>query len=245
MNTKRSGSGFTPHLEFYEASSSCRTCHSQADIEISKDLEVLIVAEDFEFSQAIGAILQEQGYQIYLAPDVKTAVEELDNYNFDLLVIQLSRDSLEGLKAVCKAKQAGNLAKVMVISGPKDKVFPVEAFQMEVEDYLIFPFSKAELGRKVAALLGPGLLGHSEFQAKSAAEKINAQVLESLRLLMGEIRSSLVKATASLKNTRECGHISKEGVEKIDEVVRQISQVIGLANDFHHKTSQISQFNGW
>ncbi len=247
MHTERSNSGFPPHLEFGDASWCCLKCHSQARMEIVKEVEVLMVSEDFEFSQAMGAILHDQGYQIYLAPDVKTAVEEMDNYNFDLVVIQLSRDSQEGLKAVSQAKQAGNPAKVMVISGPKDRVFPLEAFQMDVDDYLIFPFSTAELGRKVAALLGPGLAVPSAFQKESPAEKINAQVLESLSLLMGEIRSSLVKATASLKsvNTREGGCLSAEGAEKIGEVVRQISQVIGLANDFHRKTSQISQFNGW
>jgi DNA-binding response OmpR family regulator len=246
MNTKTRDCDFPLHQEFYDASWCCLTCHSQAEAEIVQETEVLIVTEDFEVSEAIGSILQDQGYQIYLAPDVSTAVAELDNYNFDLLVIQLSHDSQEGLAAVYKAKQGENHTKVMVISEPRGKVFPVAAFELELDDYLIFPFTTAELCRRVAALLGPGLSAFGGLAEQSPAERINARALESLNLLMGEIRSSLVKATASLSQVkaRFHGHVDKKGTEQIDEVAEHMAHVIALTQDFHRKSEQHSQFHG-
>jgi DNA-binding response OmpR family regulator len=246
MLTTTNNSGFTPSLEFYEADY-YPVGHSQADLEIIKALEVMIVAEDVDFSRAMGAILQEQGYQIYVAPDVQTAVEELDNYNIDLLIVQLSRDSLAGLAAVRQARQGENSAKVMIISGPTGKEFPAEAFEADVDDYLLFPFSTAQLGRRVAALLGPELAARGQIHDQSPAEKINAHALESLHLLMGDIRNTLLQVSASVRglNHREYGHLSPDGAKKIDEILGHISQAMDLANTFYHRTSPISQINGW
>lgn len=246
MNTKRD-CDFPLHREFYDASWCCLTCRSQVEADLARETEVLIVTEDFEFSQAIGSILQEQGYQVYLAPDVNTAVVELDNYTFDLLVIQLSHDSQEGLTAAYKAKQGENHTKVMVISGPRGKVFPAAAFELEMDDYLIFPFTTAELCRRAAALLGQGLPAFGGLAEQSPVETVNTRALESLNLLMGEIRSSLVKATVSLNRVKARSHIhvDKESTEQIDEVAEHLAHVIALTQDFHRKSSRHSQFHGW
>jgi DNA-binding response OmpR family regulator len=242
MQSKRDDYGFPSFLEDCPAVWPCPTCRGQAEVELIKELEILIVAEDLEFAKAMGAILQEQGYQIYLAPDVETALEELDNYSIDLLIVQPGRDDLANLDAALKVKQGEAPVKVMVISGPRGKMFPVEAFELEVDDYLIFPFSTAELGRRVASLLGPGLPDLGDFPAQSPAERINARTLASLRLLMGEIRSTLVKANASLQtvNRSEYGPLNKEGAAKINEILHHISRTIGLAEGFHRKTLHLS-----
>lgn len=246
MNTERNDSGFSVPLEYYEASYCHLKCPSLTPMEIVKTVEVLILGEDLDVSQAMGAILQDQGYQIYLAPDVKTAVEELDNYNFDLVIVQVGRDSLDGLAAVRKAKQMGSPPKIMLISGTQVKLFPVEAFESDADDYLVFPFSTIEFGRRVAALLGPELADR-QIQDQSPAEKINAQALVTLNQLMEEIRKALLQASASLQgfHGREFAHLSIDGAKKLDEVMDHLSQAVGLAWHFHHKTSHISQMNGW
>jgi DNA-binding response OmpR family regulator len=242
MQTKREDYGFPFLLEGCAADWPCPVCRGQAEIELIKELEILILGEDFEFAQAMGAILQEQGYQIYLAPDVETALEELDNYNFDLLIVQPGRDNLSGLDAAVKAKQVNGQIKVMVISEPRGRVFPVEAFELDVDDYLLFPFSTGELGRRVAALLGPGFPVLGGFPAQSPAEEINARILASLRLLMGEIRSTLVKANASLQTVKPAEYdcLNKKDAAKINEVLQHISRTIGLADDFQRKNLKLS-----
>ena len=246
MNAKRNDSGFTVPLEYYGASYCRLECPSLTPMEIVKTVEVLILGEDLDVSQAMGAILQDQGYQIYLAPDVKTAVEELDNYNFDLVIVQAGRDSPDGLAAVRKAQELKSPPKIMVISGSQGKLFPVEAFESDADDYLAFPFSTTEFGRRVAALLGPELADR-QIRDQSPAEKINAQALASLNHLMEEIRTALLQATASLQglHRREFAHLSNDGAKKLDEMMEHLSQAVGLAWHFHHKTAHISQMHGW
>ncbi len=247
MNTKRNNLSVTNPLEYYGASLCLLKCPSEEPMEILRAVEVLVLAEDPDFSQSMGAILQDQGYQIYLAPDAATAAEELDNYNFDLLILQSGPNNAAGLAAVRKARQVQSSPKVMVISGPKSKALPVEAFEVEVDDYLLFPFSTAEFIRRVAALLDENSAAPGRIQGLSPTARVNARALESLIFFMEEIRNSLLQAGASLQglHRREFGHLSKSGAQKLDEVMDHLSQAAGLAWHFHQKTCYISQMNGW
>lgn len=238
MSSERSSVGFSPHQEYLDAMF-CQTCLSQVggEPEWVQEPEIMIAAEEFAFSQALGAILKDQGCQIYLAPDVDTAIEELKNYGVDLLIIQVSRGNRAGMEAIYQAKKVAG-AKVVVISGPHGKDFPVEAFDQDVDDYLVFPFTTAELRRRVASLLGSGSALPKNYADQSSAGKINDRALQSLQLLMAEIRNSLVRASASLNFILDRG---AEG-DIIEEVMREIFCVISLADNFQRNTSYLSQF---
>ena len=240
MQTNITSAGFSQPWEFYDHYCQHTDC-GQADLEIIKPLEVLILTEDGAFSQTMGAILQDQGYQIYLAPDVETAVEELNNYNFDLLLVQLGQSDRTGLAAVYKARQLADPPKIMVIGGPRGTMFPVEAFEVEVDDYLIFPFSTTEFARRTAALLGPAARGWAQEQSP-----VNVQALDSLLLFMEEMRKALLQATAALQSLhrREFDHLSEDGAKILDEVMEHIIQAAGLACHFHQKTLHTSRMNG-
>ena len=62
---------------------------------------------------------------------------------------------------------------------------------------------------------------------------------------MGEIRSSVVKAIASLSRVkaRSQGLVDQEGTEQIDEAAVHMAHVIALTQDVHRKSSQHS--HGW
>lgn len=240
MHLNRSRTGFVPTPELFDPLDVHLRYREETAVEFAHEPEILIVMEDFLFSRAIGTILQDQGYQVFLAPDVITAIEEMANYNFDLVIVQLRRGKFAGLEAAKKAKEAGR-SKVLVLSGPQEMVFPAEAFQMEVDDYLVFPFSMAELSRRVAACLGPASAGVIQTERKSQAELINERFLESLHLLFGEIKSSLGSVSTSLNliNRARYGKVEREVTEKLHEVGEQVSHIIRLANIFNNRTSQI------
>ncbi|MDI6852530.1 MAG: response regulator [Deltaproteobacteria bacterium] len=218
-----------------------RTRPSQPGLEPEwlSEPEIMIVTDQYAFSQALGTALKEQDCQIFLAPEFSTAVDDLQNYSFDLLVIQVSRSNPAGMAAIRQAKHAG--AKVIVISGPQGRDFPLESFELEVDDYLIFPFTMAQLRRKVAALLASAPVR----QERSRAEEVNARVLKSLQFLMAEIRTSLVRAVESLNGAEDGSRPERQASRKMDEILREISHAIGLTDVFQRKTSHLAQFSDW
>lgn len=240
MNTERSDIGFPPYHECLDPMF-CQTCldHAEVELEWLQEPEVMIVTDQFAFTQALGNMLKEEDCQIYLAPEFSTVIEDLQNYSIDLLIVQVSRSNRAGMAAIRQAKQAG--AKVIVISGPQGRDFPVESFELAVDDYLIFPFTTAQLRRKVAALLAPT----SAYQEKSRAEEVNAEVLKSLRLLMAEIRSSLTRVIETLNLPEAEGRHGQQGAGETDEILQEISHAIGLTDDFQRKISHLAQFSNW
>ena len=61
------------------------------------------------------------------------------------------RESLEILK---RAKRLNPEVKIMVVSGNDDAIFPLEVYQVEVDDYLLMPVNPTELWRRVSQLPG-------------------------------------------------------------------------------------------
>lgn len=232
MSAKTKNAGNFPPLDYCDQ----EDC-SRAD-QIIHALEVLLVAEDNGFSQAMGSFLQDQGYQVYLAPDVGTAVEELANYNFDLLIVQLGRNDQAGLAAVHQARRLKNPPKIMVLCGPQGKMLPVEAFEVEVDDYLIFPFSTAEFSRRLAVLAGPVLRAGGSVPV----HRFNARMLDNLVEIMEEIRQALHQAAAALQGFqgREAGCFNEGEPQMLDEIMARLSQAVGLAGHFDNRSAPAS-----
>jgi response regulator RpfG family c-di-GMP phosphodiesterase len=242
MHTGTSDIGFHPPRESLNVVfSQTSPSHAGLEPEWLPEPEVMIVTDQFAFTQALGAALKEQDCQIYLAPEFTTAIEDLQNYSVDLLLVQVSRSNRAGMAAIRQAKQAG--AKVIVISGPQGQDFPAESFEVAVDDYLIFPFTMGQLRRKVAALLAPA----PAYQEKSRAEEVNARVLKSLQFLMAEIRSSLVRIGEFLNQPEAEGgsQPGRQVARETDEILREISHVIGLTDNFQRKTLHLAQFSDW
>ncbi len=224
------------HQELFDTSWCCLTCRSQVAAEILRQPEVLIVTRDFELTQALGIILHEEGYQIYLAPDLTTAAEEMSNYHFDLVIIQWGSHQPEAGGLVHRARQGEHPAKVMALSS-QGPVWPAAAFEVEIDDYLAFPFTTGELRRRVAALLQPSCPGPG--MELSPADRINARVLESLHLLLAKISHSLVKAGTSLKTAGAQASWSSrdEAPNPMTEAFQELARALALIRDFHRNTS--------
>ncbi len=120
---------------------------------LTEEREILLVDDGSQFFMAIGEMLQSLGYQVYFAPDAQTALEELPNYDFDLVIAKVGQDSGEGLGVLQKAKQLHSHTRVMVIQGDTRGAFPLEAYRMKVDEYLLRPWGLAELFRRVAMCL--------------------------------------------------------------------------------------------
>ncbi|MGQ9687255.1 MAG: hypothetical protein ACUVXF_00485 [Desulfobaccales bacterium] len=144
-----------------------RSLNHQARDEVGLKRKILIFSVDQEFAQKLTVFLGHQGYRLYVAPDLEAVLEEMYNYTFDLLIIQMNRGNPLNMAVVRQAQRPGNRTRVLVVSSSQGDLFPLEAFQAEVGDYLVFPFSTAELARRVAALLGSTDLNPSSWVSKA------------------------------------------------------------------------------
>jgi len=117
--------------------------------------EILLVDGKVPIISAISFILQSNGYLVMQAPDAETASKDLDNYCFDLMLVYLNGYEKDKLDLLRQANRRSPQTKVMIVANPQRMTLPLEAFQVEVDDYLLTPFSAPELCRRVNHCLPP------------------------------------------------------------------------------------------
>ncbi len=119
--------------------------------------EILVVEDGSGLFPKIGAMLQSQGFQVILAPDADIALEEISNYDIAAVIAGASRDQFAGLQVLAAVKEKRAEVKTMVVTRLVDPGLPVQAYEMEIDDYVHWPLSGAELTGRLRGLLEPGV----------------------------------------------------------------------------------------
>lgn len=163
-----------------------------------KITEILLVDEKVPISSAIGFILQAKGYLVMLAPDAETASKDLDNYCFDLMLVYLNGYEKDKLDLLRQANRRSPQTKVMIVANPQTMTLPLEAFQMEVDDYLLAPFSALDLCRRVNHCLHHRRILKPESLFEGRGGTINERVWNSLRLKLYNINNNLFSLKAHI-----------------------------------------------
>ena len=120
--------------------------------------------------------------------------------NYDLVIAKLTTDDMESLDILKRARRLNPEVKIMVVSGNNDAIFPLEAYQVEVDDYLLMPVSPTELWRRVSHCLEDREVMDLQPVKGSAASSGTSDVAgPQMMLMLHDIRGSMISTAASLK----------------------------------------------
>jgi PleD family two-component response regulator len=151
--------------------------------------EILIVVEKSPIFRKISRILQDLGYLVILAPNALSACGDLHSYQFDLILVSLVCNEADKLNLMRWARKSSPQTKLIVVGNP-NLTLPAEVFQIEVEDYLLMPFTAMELFTRVDRCLNGNRFVRGSNEEKT--EQINANVLNSFRHKIRNIHNGLL-----------------------------------------------------
>jgi DNA-binding response OmpR family regulator len=116
-------------------------------------MRVLIVEDD----HSLGAFLQRgmelEGHRVDWVSDGDAALEHVARDQTDLILLDLSLPKRDGMEVLAAMRARRDDAAVLVLSGRSDLNARVECLDMGADDYLLKPFSFAELTARCRALL--------------------------------------------------------------------------------------------
>ena len=115
-------------------------------------MRLLVIEDDPETAAYVARGLKEAGQMVELAKDGKDGLFRATHESFDLLIVDRMLPGLDGLSLVKSARAAGMVAPVLMLTAMgaiEDRVSGLEA---GADDYLVKPFSFAELHARVNAL---------------------------------------------------------------------------------------------
>lgn len=119
--------------------------------------EILLLGDGSHSVRTMGWVLEYKGFSIKALIGPEAALEALVQKNYDLIIAKLSREKKDDLTVLRQARKINPLTKVMLITDRLDLAFPLEAYNIDIDDYIIMPISAGEFWRRVENCLS-GLL---------------------------------------------------------------------------------------
>ena len=197
--------------------------------------DILLIGDGTNLLKTIGWVLEYKGFAVKVTASPEAALEALVKKNYDLVIAKLIAGERESLDILQRARRLNPEVKVMVVSGNNDAIFPLEAYELEVDDYLLMPVSPTELWRRVIHCLEDReVMDLQPVRGAAASSRTNAVAGPQMMLMSHDIRGSMVATAASLKLMARgtYGELSEQAKEKIHEATGRIEDTIHLIEDF-------------
>ncbi len=97
----------------------------------------------------MGWVLEYKGFSVKALRGPEASLEALVKHNYDLIIAKFSREERDNLAVLRQAKKINPWTKVMLITDRLDLAFPLEAYNIDIDDYIIMPISAGEFWRRV------------------------------------------------------------------------------------------------
>lgn len=113
---------------------------------------VTLVEDDERIRQSLRKSLEDMGYAVRAASNAMTALEELTAEAGDVVVLDLGLPDIEG-RELLKMLRAISGVPVIVATARDDEAEIVRTLNAGADEYVVKPFSAAELDARIRALL--------------------------------------------------------------------------------------------
>lgn len=118
-------------------------------------MKLLLVEDEQKLAEAIKRGLELEGYAVDIVADGKKAFTRISLHrsDYDLVILDLMLPTMDGHE-ICREMRANDITvPVLVLTARAETETKVELLLSGADDYLVKPFSFAELSARVKALL--------------------------------------------------------------------------------------------
>jgi DNA-binding response OmpR family regulator len=116
-------------------------------------MKLLIIEDEPALRKGMADYLSSQQYLCEVAGDYDTALEKIDLYSYDCIVLDLMLPGGNGLDLLKTLKRANKLDGVIIISARNELEDKIAGLQLGADDYLTKPFHLSELSVRISAII--------------------------------------------------------------------------------------------
>jgi len=113
---------------------------------------VLVVEDEDSFSDALSYMLRKEGFEVSVATTGPQALTEFDRTGADIVLLDLNLPDLDG-RDVCRAIRQTSDVPIIMLTARGLETDRVVGLELGADDYLVKPFSMAELIARIRAVL--------------------------------------------------------------------------------------------
>lgn len=115
-------------------------------------MKILIVEDDKDLREITTASLEKERYVVSQAPDYCTALQKIEDYDYDCILLDIMLPDGNGLDLLEELHALGKRTNVIILSAKDSLEDKVNGLDLGADDYLPKPFHLAELHARIKSL---------------------------------------------------------------------------------------------
>ena len=120
---------------------------------VGRPVKVLIVEDESQVAKLIELELNYEGYEVDIADTGKEALEKVEKFKPDLIILDWVLPEIDGLEITRRIRSDGNDVPVIVLTGRDTLSDKVLSLDSGADDYLTKPFATEELLARIRAVI--------------------------------------------------------------------------------------------
>ncbi|QPG04718.1 response regulator transcription factor [Salinimonas marina] len=116
-------------------------------------MRILVTEDDSRLLTQLDALLQQHGYSVDLADNGKDALYLIQEYPYDVAIIDIGLPQIDGFEVIRRARQQNIGCPILILTARDRWQEKVEGLDAGADDYLTKPFHNEELLARVKALI--------------------------------------------------------------------------------------------
>jgi len=116
-------------------------------------MKILIIEDEKELAKDIADYLSSVGYLCEFAATFSLAIEKIEMYNYDCILLDLMLPGGSGLSILEKLKASKKQDGIIIVSAKNSIEDKVKGLQIGADDYLEKPFNHAELAARIFSVI--------------------------------------------------------------------------------------------
>jgi len=114
---------------------------------------ILLIDDDVNLSDLLSEYLQEQGHLTYAANDGQKGLRVFFEQKPDLVVLDVTMPKMDGWETLKRIREMSR-TPVIMLTARSDESEVLRGFSLGADDYVSKPFSFAQIGARIKAVLG-------------------------------------------------------------------------------------------
>ena len=115
-------------------------------------MKILLVEDSQRLQRSISVGLRTNGYIVDQAYDGRRALEFLESYSYDMVILDLMLPQIDGLTVLRELRRKQKRSYVLILSARDQTEDRIRGLDFGADDYLVKPFSFDELVSRIRAL---------------------------------------------------------------------------------------------
>jgi DNA-binding response OmpR family regulator len=116
-------------------------------------MKILIVEDEKALAESIANYLQQEGYRCETAFGYEKALEKIQLYDYEAVILDLTLPDGSGLEILKQLRQLHNPAGVLIVSARNALSDKLSGLDLGADDYMTKPFHLAELNARLKSII--------------------------------------------------------------------------------------------